>query len=258
MEFYSINIPAKQFTLYPLGDWHYGSRQCDIKFIQRVVDEVRDNPDARWIGLGDFIENAIVGSKSDVYLQTLPPKEQIEAICDILAPIKDKGLFLVGGNHEARTMRVVGQQPEMFISYKLNIPYAGYSCMAVVDLEEAKTPRSFSIYAHHNWGGGWTSGGKVTRAEKLSAIVPTVDATFSGHFHITSRTARTWFEPGYGQVIRKTGYDYIIGSALRWDQSYAEERAKPAATVEHIKVTFIGNNRGDAVNRQQIYEVITA
>ena len=256
MEFYTFNIPAKQIRIYPLGDWHYGSRQCDESFIKRVVGMVKDDDECRWIGMGDLIENAIVGSKSDVYLQTLPPKEQIEAVCDILAPIASKGLFLVGGNHEARTMRVVGQQPELFVSYKLRIPYAGFSCISVIDLEHAKTPRSFSIYAHHNYGGGYTPGGKINRAACLREIVPTVDATFSGHFHTTSRTPVTWFEPGYGKVLKKTGYDYITGSALTWDKSYAEEKAKPPSSVEHIRVTFVGNNRGDMSNQKQIYEVI--
>jgi len=257
MKFKSFDIPAKQFTLYPLGDWHYGSRQCDVKFIKKVIAEIQDNPDAKWVGMGDLIENAILGSKSDIYLQTISPKEQIEVVCDLLAPIKDKGLFLVAGNHEARTMRAVGLYPEEIISSKLWIPFVGHSCLAVFDLEKAKTPRSFSCYFHHNRGGGYTAGGKVNRSLRLRDIAPTVDATFSGHFHTTSRIPETWYEPGYGQVLKKTGYDYIIGSALTYDESYAEELAKPPATVEHIKVTFIGNNRGDTVCRQQIYEVIT-
>lgn len=257
MKFFAFDFPTKQITLYPLGDWHYGSRQCDTAFIRRVIEEIKSRPDARWIGMGDLIENAIVGSKSDVYLQTIPPKEQVEAVCKLLEPIKDKGLFLVGGNHEARTMRVVGQQPEMIISYALRIPYAGYSALATLSMMRAHTPRGFSVYAHHNQGGGWTDGGKINKAERLSDIVPTVDATFSGHFHITSRTARTWFEPGRGQVLRKTGYDYITGAALTWNESYAEEKAKPPATVEHIKVTFVGSSSGHNDMRQQVYEVIT-
>lgn len=257
MRFFSYDFPAKQFTLYPLGDWHYGSRQCDIKFIERVVAEIKGNPDARWVGMGDFIENAVVGSKSDVYLQTIPPKEQVDEVIKLLDQIRDKGLFFIYGNHEARTMKMVGQQPEEIMSYALRIPCGGYSACAVFDLAKAHTPRSFSCYFHHNTGGGYTSGGKVNNAGRLSDIVPTADATFSGHFHITSRTSRTWFEPGQTSVIRKTGYDYITGSALTWNESYAEEKAKPPATVEHIKVTFIGSTSGHSDNRKQIYEVIT-
>lgn len=258
MKFFSYDIPAKQFTLFPIGDFHYGSRQCDESFIKKVINEIRDNPSARWVSMGDLIENAIVGSKSDVYLQSIPPKEQVDAVIEMLTPIKDKGLFLVVGNHESRTMRVVGQQPETIISYALRIPVAGYSACAVFDLTKAHTPRSFSCYFHHGTGGGYTAGGKVNAAEKLRLIAPTADATFSGHSHMTARTSVTWFEPGRDTVLKKTGYDYITGSALTWDESYAEEKAKRSSTVEHIKVTFVGNTNGRRDDRKQIYEVITA
>ena len=92
---------------------------------------------------------------------------------------------------------------------------------------------------------------------QLRRIVPVVDATFSGHFHITSRTPVTWFEAGREQIIKHTGYDYNTGSTLEWNKSYAEERAKPAATCELIKVTFIGSNNGKVTDgRRQIFEVI--
>jgi len=256
LKFYSYDFPAKQFTLYPIGDWHYGSRQADVKFIRQVVNEIKNNPEAKWVGLGDFIENAIVGSKSDVYLQTIPPKEQVDEIINILEPVREKGLFLILGNHEARTMRAVGQQPEDIISYALRVPVAGYSACAVFDLTKAHTPRSFSCYFHHGAGGGYTVGGKVNAAAKMRLIAPTADATFSGHSHTTSRSPVTWFEPGRCGILRKTGYDYITGSTLTWDESYAEEKAKRASTVEHIKVTFVGGTNGRKDGRKQIYEVI--
>jgi hypothetical protein len=66
----------------------------------------------------------------------------------------------------------------------------------------------------------------------------------------------TWFEAGKQSVIKRMGYDYITGSALTWNESYAEEKAKPASAVEFIKVTFIGATNGGPDSRRQIYEVI--
>lgn len=256
MKFFSKDFDAKAMTLYPLGDWHLGSRQCDIPFIERVIKEIADNPDAYWCGMGDLMENAIVGSKSDVYLQNIPPKEQMDLIVKMLDPIKDKGLFLIAGNHEQRTMRQVGIVPEQYISVCLKIPYLDYSCLAKFSLKKAHWPHDFTCYFHHNYGGGYTNGGKVNRADCLRKICPTADAAFSGHFHVTSRIPVTWFEAGVQSVIRRTGYDYVTGSALRWDSSYAEEKAKPASTVEFIKVTFAGSTSGNGDYRCQTYEII--
>jgi hypothetical protein len=258
MEFSYHKFDAREFTLYPLGDFHVGSPQCNESFIKKVIEEIRDNPQARWVGMGDLMENAIIGSKSDVYKQILPPKEQLEYIVELLSPIKDKGLFLIAGNHEQRTMRVVGLMPEQYVSIQLGIPYMGYSCLAVFQLVEAERPNTFMCYFHHNYGGGYSKGGKVNRSIQLRSIVPTADATFSGHFHVTARTPVTWYDAKQTKVAQRIGYDYIIGSALDYNNSYAEERAKPAAVTEFIKVTFVGSTHTSGLNREQIYEVITS
>lgn len=256
MEFFTKRFGKDYFDLYPLGDVHFGSAQCDIDFFKRVVGEIKDNPDAYWVGMGDFLENAIVGSKSDIYKQTLPPREQINYICDILAPVASKGLFLVTGNHEERSMRVVGLNPEEHIASRLNVPFMGFSCYAYFLLKSHHW-LGFSAYFHHSTGGGYTPGGKVNAATKLRQIAPTADATFSAHSHTTSRMPVTWFDVGRGQVLKHTGYDYITGSCLTWNKSYAEEKVKPASTVEFIKVRFVGGNNGREDSRKQIYSVIT-
>ncbi len=258
MKFHYERLDMKEFTLYPIGDWHMGSAQCNEAFIKQVINEVKDNPQARWVGMGDMMENALIGSRSDVYTQTIPPKDQMDYIVELLTPIKEKGLFLIAGNHEQRTMRMTGLIPEQFIALQLdNMKYKGFSCLAVFQLMKSKTPQSFSCYFHHNYGGGYTAGGKINRAQQPRRICPTVDATFSGHFHITSRMPVTWYAPARKQIVKHVGYDYVTGSALEWNKSYAEEKCKPPAVTEFIKITFKGNTTGRLDNRQQIYEVIT-
>ena len=255
MKFYHKKFKAREITLYPIGDWHFGSRQCNEEFIKQIIGEIKEDDDAYWVGMGDFMENAVVGSKSDVYTQVLPPKEQMEHIVELLTPIKGKGLFMIAGNHESRTHRMVGLTPEQYMGIQLDVPYGGFSCLAVLQME-SKTPNSFTCFFHHGAGGGFTPGGKVNSAVALRKIVPTADATFSGHSHTTSRIPFTWYDAGKTRVLKHVGYNYIIGSALEWNESYAEEKAKPSATIEHIKVTFKGCTSGKKDNRKQIYEVI--
>jgi hypothetical protein len=259
MESARFEFPGKSFDLYPIGDLHAGSAQFKESFIRRVIGEVKDNDNARWVGMGDMIENALIGSKSDIYKQSMPPKEQMEYIVDLLTPIKDKGLFLIAGNHEQRTMRMAGIDPEAYIATRLDLPFLGFSVMAQFKLKGAhRGANVFTAYFHHNYGGGGSYGGKVNRADKLRDICPTVDAVFSGHFHITSRIPVSWFEWGDSVVHKRTGYDYITGSALTWNESYAEEKPVPPSAVEHIKVVFKGGNCPRGVDdREQIYSVIT-
>lgn len=259
MEFFHHKFTGREINLYPLGDWHYGSRQSNERFINQVIKKIKADPIGYWVGMGDFLENALIGSKSDVYTQVLPPKEQMEHIADLLTPIKDKGLFMIGGNHEARTMRLAGIQPEMYISTRLDLPYMGFSCLAALELARVRGKHSFICYFHHNTGGGYSIGGKVNAAEKLRFITPTADATFSAHLHTTGRIPVKWYEAGKSKIIERLGYDYMIGSALTWNGSYAEEKAKRSAAEEHICVTFKvvqTNARKCDDGRRQYYRVI--
>jgi len=99
-------------------------------------------------------------------------------------------------------------------------------------------------------------GGKVNAAEKLRLITPTADATFSAHLHTTGRIPIKWYEAGRGQILERLGYDYMIGSALTWNGSYAEEKAKRSAAEEHISVTFTVRDTRGSDNRRQYYRVI--
>lgn len=256
MEFFRKNFPGRCFTLYPLGDTHVGSKQYNEAFFKQVIDEIAHNDQAYWMGMGDFMENALMGSRSDVYTQTMPPTEQANYIGDMLEPIKKKGLFMITGNHEQRTMRVAGFVPEQYISNRLGLPYLGFSAFALFVVNEKKHGNTFVCYFHHSFGGGYTQGGKINRAEQLRKIAPTADAIFSGHSHTTARIPITWFDVLRTGLVTRIGYDYITGSALEYKGSYAEERGKPAAALEFIKVTFRGGTNGHWDSREQIYEII--
>lgn len=238
MKFLSFELPLKALNLYPLGDWHHGSRQAFPRFIKQEIDTIAADPEARWCSMGDLIENAIVGSKSDVYLSTTNPEKQIEDVVSLLKPIKDKGLFMIPGNHSARTMRVAGIDPDKVIADLLGMPYARYSILASLALGKAKQKPRAICYFHHSRGGGSTPGGKVNAAAKLRLIVPGADAVFCGHSHTTNREPVTWFDAGLAGLVRRKGYNYIIGSALTWKESYAEEKGMRPAAVEQIAVRF--------------------
>ena len=256
MKHFIKRFDASRISIIPLGDFHYGSPQCNEPFILKTIDEIKHTDGAYVVLMSDLIENAIVGSRSDIYKQLVPPEAQIEWVIKTLLPIKDKLLFAIAGNHEQRTMRVVGLNPEQIICSRLMIPYKGFSCGAWFKLEKAKYG-VFTCYFHHNWGGGYTPGGKVNRSRHLRDIFPSVDATFSAHLHTTGRTPSRVFDVGTDRIVEKIGYDYITGSALEYSDSYAEERAKPAAVTEFIKVTFVGGSSGSSDGRRQEYEVIS-
>ena len=254
MRYFSKEFTGNKFSLVPLGDTHYGSPQCNEKFFLSTVELIKKERGTFCVGMGDMVENALVGSVGDIYEQTYSPREQLKRVVKILEPIKHKILFVIDGNHEHRTTRVSSLKPSEDMAALLGVPYGGFSCYARFKVDAKYGV--FTAYFHHNSGGGYTKGGKVNRSVKLREITPTADATFSGHMHTTARTPCEWYEARAKGIQKCLGYDYIIGSALEYDESYAEAKGKPPASTEFIKVTFRGSSTGNRDNRRQDYEVI--
>src|ERR1043166_8937471 len=51
-----LEAPAggRPIRLYPLGDIHLGAAACDLGHFRRTVQQIKSDPDALWIGMGDF------------------------------------------------------------------------------------------------------------------------------------------------------------------------------------------------------------
>jgi hypothetical protein len=255
MKFFTAKFNTPSIRLFPLGDTHYGSPQCDVDLFKQVIEQIRRDPIAYWVGMADFIENAIIGSKSDVYTQTMNPSDQIDGVVELLEPIKDKGLFVISGNHEMRSHRLVGINPAEMIADKLGLEFMGFSCLALLEMR-SRTPRGFKCYFHHNTGGGGSKGSKVNRLSALRLIVPDADAVFGAHVHDTARVPLSWYDCSYKNLIRREGCNYNIGSSLSWSGSYAEEKVYGPATPEFICVELVGATSGKEDNRKQIYSII--
>jgi len=239
---------------------HWGSPNCNQDFVRRVVSEIKEDPDAKVFLMGDLMENALIGSLGDVYKQQDGPQLQVQKLVALLMPIRDKILGLTTGNHEERTAKRADLDPSQVICWGLNIPYMRYSCIARFILA-GKAPKSFLCFFHHAAGGGSTKGGKVNAAAKLRLIVPHADAIFSAHTHITSATESSWYDlteghTGEPRVALRRGFDYIIGSSLEYDDSYADAKAMMPAVCSFIKVRFENNSTGKKDGRRQIYSVI--
>ena len=52
-------IPFKKsglYKLYLLGDIHLGTVHCSENEVRKKVQEIKDDPSAEWIGMGDYSE----------------------------------------------------------------------------------------------------------------------------------------------------------------------------------------------------------
>ena len=261
MKPFQKTFKTKAINIYPFGDIHWGSPNCNQEFARQYIRAVQEDDEAYVVLMGDLMENALIGSLGDVYKQEDGPQLQVQELVELLSPIKEKILFAITGNHEERTAKRADLDPTQVICWGLGVPYMRYSCIARFILA-GKAPRSFVCFFHHNKGGGETPGGKVNTADKLRNIVPHADAIFSAHTHVTSSMQHSWFDiteahTGEPRKITRYGHDYIIGSTLEYADSYADAKAMRPAVCSLIRVRFENRSTGHRDGRKQTYGVIS-
>ena len=81
-------------------DIHFGSEEHDQRKWAAFKKEILAQPNRFVIFVGDYTENAVIGSKSDVYSQTAPPAVQKEWLIEQFIELRDRTICIVPGNHE--------------------------------------------------------------------------------------------------------------------------------------------------------------
>jgi hypothetical protein len=225
--------PGDVFTLYPFGDWHLGSLNCDKKLWEETIAEIRDD-DKRW--KANNVDSSII---------TVNDLDELrecyrDYICPRIEPIMDKCWGMGDGNHDepmelTRAILEKLERPEL---------YTGWSCITRVVFESEHNERcSWRIFHSHGWQAGRTKGAKVNQGEKTAAWVD-ADVILYGHSHDRQPTivTRLGTNPSFTKVVARDIYVSHCGSFLRTLQQdrvgYAERKGYPPTSLGSIKVRF--------------------
>ena len=122
-EFPEVASRTDWFYIYPLGDVHIGAHNCAENQFRRIVNAIKSEPRAYWIGGGDYLDSIILQDSQRFDPGVLPAwmltggsdkirkkikdmvAAQQERFLDIVSPIKDKCMGLIEGNHEYAIMK---------------------------------------------------------------------------------------------------------------------------------------------------------
>ncbi len=192
MKTIKISLPRElnSIEIHTFSDWHIGDKHCDFDAIKQQIAYVKDNKNVYAICNGDLMNNATKASVSDCYAESIPPMEQLQNLCDLLEPIKDKILILTQGNHEARTYRADGIDLTALLSRQLGIydRYAregGVLFLRVGHSNNHAKDRQicYTLYCTHGSGGGRKEGSKAIRLADMASIIDT-DIYIHSHTHL--------------------------------------------------------------------------
>lgn len=212
----------EELYVYPLGDVHIGSPAHLAGRWQEWLDYLEANPDTSMLGLGDFLNTAIIGSKSDVYAEEHPVQTAKWMLADQLEPIRERVDLLIPGNHEGRITRLTGEDPIYDVARILGVPYSPASAFVVYRVGDAE----YVFYLRHGTGNGQS----LNQLDK-SAMAARADVYVTGHVHKIAVTADEFFDvedPESGRPVRRRRYYVTSGAFLAYEKYAAERGYKPS------------------------------
>lgn len=182
-------------TIIPIADVHLGSPQCMEQEFIAFIEDVRKKPGVYLLLGGDLIDNGTRNSLTSPFHATMPPSVQKREMANILAPVKDRILCIIPGNHERRSTKDADDDPCLDIACMLDIAHLYRENVAFLHLQfgvQTKTNGvrqnsdarpSYNLVVVHGNGGGILTGGAVNRAENFGYVIDGMDMLVVGHTH---------------------------------------------------------------------------
>ncbi len=199
LNLFRFQYPSRKsvIKIYPIGDMHNGTTAHDRNCFVRLIEQIRIDPMALWIGMGDMnecitwhdIKRFNPGVISKDLRDDLPNimKRQVQETVDLLKPIKEKCIGIHQGNHEEAWAKNHCLDPAEEIAEKLEATYLRFSAITHLVFERTNgntrgKRNMYKLFSSHGSGGGRTLGGKVKKLEDLMRIART-DMYLMGHAH---------------------------------------------------------------------------
>lgn len=241
----NCDLAATQ-RIVAIGDIHLGANQCDKKLLRETIESVRTDPNALWIGMGDYGDfhdirhRFFAASDLDPEIYNANnignfSRATQDALVDEFEPIKDKCIGLLMGNHEYNFMRRNLESGWMDdFAARLGVQNLGYTAVIHLVYRQAEKTSSgkgkkkaskakreevkYTIFAVHGAGASGSVSGKKKRLQKyMDEVFVGADIYLMGHVHLldyTLDTKLTTNEAGT-EIVPLPRLGVITGTYLR-------------------------------------------
>lgn len=227
-------------NIYPLGDVHIGSKECDMELLKEWVEMVKNDPNGAVVIIGDMMNMGLKNSKSNVYEEVLNPMQQKEVCFEVLNPIAEKILAGCSGNHEYRTVKEVGTNPlyDVFCRMRIEDRYRENVCFLKLTVGNiGKNPNTYGVVLTHgkskNKDIDWTYG------------VDGADVFISGHTHLGTHQplGKIRMDLSHNKV-KTVGYQNVVVLPFQNYGGYAVRgKYMPNHLGQFQCITFDGNSK---------------
>jgi len=219
MELARVKLKApdnkRPIKIFPLGDIHLGAAACDIEHLRRTVAMIANDPDAYWLGMGDYGDLimpsdprwsfSVLDWKRLGFTNGRPdPKnlgvESRDLVARELDPIGTKCLGIHFGNHEQAFSRHYFIDLAGFLADRFKAPSLGYTALTRLEIEVRRgrgNPSRWApvVFSEHGAKGGGTDGNAMNNLQ-LRGNEFEANVYLKGHVHKRSIVHRDLFAWG--------------------------------------------------------------
>lgn len=190
-----FDMIIKKFTsnndiiIYPISDVHLGAAEHMRQEWEEFCASVLKEKNAYLVLGGDLLNNSTRSSIGSVFDEVLRPKTQKRVMAEMLAPLRDRILCSVSGNHERRSGKDADDDPSYDIMSKLDLEDLYRENIAFIKIMIGNTNDSglknpsYMLAITHGSGGGILTGAAVNRNERFGYIIDGLDCLIVGHTH---------------------------------------------------------------------------
>jgi predicted phosphodiesterase len=211
----------RELHIHPIADVHLGAAEHMESAWREFRTRILEDPDAYIILDGDLINNATRSSVSNIFEETMRPREQKKLMTEMLEPLRDKILCAVPGNHEGRSGKDADDDPMYDIMCKLDLEDIYRENMAFVKIQcgsveaDGRLNPTYVIAVTHGNGNGLLTGGSVNRAERFGYAIDGADVLILGHTHkpFTTQPGKIFVDSRNNRVSVKP---FKVVSATSW------------------------------------------
>lgn len=257
----------KGITIVPLGDVHIGHAACDEELLRRRVQEIKEQ---QWyfIGMGDYCDFIPVrdarfsldGLADWIEVSHLGDlvSHQRDRFLEFVAPIADRCLALVCGNHERKILdyyerdvykeiaeglrRLGGLDP----SVPLELGVGGWLRLRFYRSKEGSRRSgvcTVRLIAHHGFTGGRLAGGKALNMQRW-LWTHDADVILFGHSHNTSiqvEAVEYLDRAGKVKYHRRVGAytGTFLKTSVTGKESYAERKGYLPVPATGIEIRIV-------------------
>lgn len=258
--------------LVPIGDIHMGGRGFNRDMLLRDIQEIKDDPTAYWIFMGDG-PDAIGPRDRRWQVDMLSPDYQaaisdphggifrhyVNDFCETFDPIMPKCLAMIDGNHE----RSVAYQNDFHFNSAIADHFGcsdillGYWGRIILKFKRFSSKANgcthrMVIDAGHGWQAGRSLGAKVNRLA-VEMAYSDADIVLRGHSHESVEMRLAAWKSGKGEVKDIPWPRIGMHTGTYSQGGYNGDKGTPHVGYEELKMLGPGTARGLGSHRIIVY-----